>query len=126
MPRYRMIIHGRNFHVMVDGRYERIGFHTPRYADGPDPVAAVRAALDAFRWSQKYLTMMRAALNSRTDQAILCAEEVQEAAPDARFETGVPGLVFYREADGARSAAVASGFPPRKVGPAEQAGNTHA
>jgi len=54
MPRYRMIIHGRNFHLKFEGKYQKVGFHTVRYADGPDPAKAVRAALDAFRWTQKY------------------------------------------------------------------------
>ena len=107
MPRYRMIIHGRNFHLDIDGRCQKVGFRTPRYADGPDPVKAVRTALDAFRWSQKYVTMMRAALNSRTDQAILSAEEVEETSPDARFECGLPGLVFYREEAPVRSESTA-------------------
>jgi hypothetical protein len=106
MPRYRMIIRGRNFHVKFEGRNQRVGFHTVRYAEGPDAPRAVRHALDAFRWTQRYVTMMRSALNSRTDPAVLSAEQVEEVEPGAKFEAGPPGLVFYREE------AVAPNHPP--------------
>jgi|WetSurMetagenome_2_1015567.scaffolds.fasta_scaffold343918_2 hypothetical protein len=119
MPRYRMIVRGRNFHLNFHGTYQRVGFHTVRYADGPDAARAVRNALDAFRWSQKYVTMMRGALNSRTDPGVLSAEQVEETSPEARYEAGPPGLVFYREdTAGVQPASAEAGLP----GPAAQAG----
>lgn len=40
MPRYRVIIHGRNFRLNLEGKWEKMGFYTPRLADASDPLLA--------------------------------------------------------------------------------------
>jgi hypothetical protein len=64
MPRYRIIIHGRNFRLNVEGKWEKYGFYTPRFADALDPLLAEHTALEDFRQSPKYRALLERALNS--------------------------------------------------------------
>ncbi len=34
------MIHGRNFRLNLQGKWDKYGFYTPRFADAPDPLLA--------------------------------------------------------------------------------------
>jgi hypothetical protein len=96
MPLYRVIIHGRNFRLHIDGQWEKFGFYTPRWAEAPDPVLAEQVALEDFRHSPKCLNLLERAVNSETDPPILAGEDIEEVTEVAGNPAG--GLALYREA----------------------------
>jgi len=99
MPRYRVKIHGRNFRLNVEGKWEKMGFYTPRLADAPDPLLAEHTALEEFRQSEKYRALMDGTLNSDDDPPTLCGEDVEEVEPGTGDGQGPAGLALYRESE---------------------------
>ena len=99
MPRYRVIIRGRNFRLNLEGKWEKMGFYTPRFADAPDPLLAEHTALEEFRQSTKYRSLMDGTLNSEDDPPTLCGEDVEEVEPGTTDGQGPAGLALYRESD---------------------------
>ena len=99
MPRYRVIIHGRNFRLNLEGKWEKFGFYTPRFADAPDPLPAEHTALEEFRQSAKYRSLMDGTLNSDDDPPTLRREDVEEVEPGTGDGQEPAGLALYRESD---------------------------
>jgi len=99
MPLYRVIVHGRNFRINVEGKWEKVGFYTPRFAEAPDSVRAEHMALEDFRQSAKYLDLMERSLNSGADQPVLCGEDIAEVSPQENAAKGPAGLALCREPD---------------------------
>ena len=97
MALYRVTIHGRNFRLKLEGKWEKFGFYTPRIAEAPDAVLAEQVALKDFRQSQKYQELLEGSLNSAPDPPVICGEEItQVSGPDGKLAAG---LAFYRESD---------------------------
>ena len=96
MAIYKVIIHGRNFRLNIDGKLEKYGFYTPRWAQATDSVLAEQVALEDFRRSPKYLNLLERSLNADNDPPILAGEDIEEVSKVA----GNPnvGLALYREA----------------------------
>ena len=97
MPLYRVIIHGRNFRLKIEDKWEKFGFYAPRWAEAPDPILAEQVALEDFRQSPKYLDLLDRSLNSETDPPVLSGEDIEEVAKVTGNPAG--GLALYREAD---------------------------
>ncbi len=108
MPRYRVLIHGRNFLLNFDGRWKRAGFYTPRYADAPNESMAEHVATEDFRHSAQYRGLLKSCLNADNfdDSPTLRGEDIEETTSDADFEYGLPGLAVYTD-------------PAEKAGPAD-------
>ena len=99
MPLYRVIIHGRNFRLNVEGKWHKYGFYTPRFAEAPDPVLAEHVALEDFRQSAKYLDVIGSSLNAEDDQPALCGEDIAEASAQEVAGKVPAGLALYRESN---------------------------
>ncbi len=97
MPLYRVTIHGRNFRLKMDGKWEKFGFYTSRFAEVPDAVLAEQVALEDFRHSSKYQELIECSLNAETDPPVLCGEEITQVS-QVSGETPA-GLALYRESD---------------------------
>ena len=96
MPIYKVIIHGRNFRLKIDGKCEKYGFYTPRWTQAADCVLAERVALEGFRQSSKYLSLLERSLNEDKDPPVLVGEDIEEVSKVAGNPNG--GLALYREA----------------------------
>lgn len=96
MPRYRVIIHGRNFRLNVEGKWQKYGFYTPRFADAPDPLLAKHAVLEDFRQSETFHELTEATLNSDDDPPVLGGEDIEEIVPGSEAPKAA-GLALYRE-----------------------------
>ena len=97
MPLYRVIIHGRNFRFKMEGKWEKCGFYTPRFAEAPVAVMAEQVALEDFRHSPKYRDLMGRSLNSEDDAPVLSGEEITQVAQvDERKPAG---LALYKESN---------------------------
>jgi hypothetical protein len=118
MPRYRIIIHGWNFRLNVEGKWEKMGFYTPRFADASDPLLAEHTALEDFRQSTKYRDLMEAALNSEDDPPMLCGEDIEEVRPGTGAGERLAGLALFRESNdqAAEPDAAPNGGPAKQVG----------
>jgi len=112
MPRYRVIIHGRNFRLNVEGKWEKFGFFTPRFADAPDALLAGHTALEDFRQSQKFRDLIGRTLYSDDDAPVLCGEDIEEVVPGTEAAKAT-GLALYRESGegGAEPSAPPNGGP---------------
>ena len=99
MPLFRVTIHGRNFRLNVEGKWEKFGFYTPRFAEAPDSVLAEHVALEDFRQSSKYLDLIERSLNSEDDPPVLCGEDIAEVSRPEDAGKVPAGLALYREAD---------------------------
>jgi len=95
MPIYCVIIHGRNFRLKIEDKWEKFGFYTPRFAEAPDPVLAEQIALENFRRSPKYLNLLQGLSNSESDPPVLSGEKIEEVAKVTGNPNG--GLALYRE-----------------------------
>ncbi len=98
MPRYKLVIHGQNFRLNLEGRWEKHGFFTPRCVEAPDPLLAEHVALEDFRHSRKYQDVVEATLNSEDDPPVLSAEEIEEIVPGTE-PARTAGLAFYPESE---------------------------
>jgi hypothetical protein len=96
MPRYRVIIQGQNFRLNVEGKWEKYGFYTPRFADAPDQLLAEHTALEEFHQSAEYHRLMDTVLNSDDDAPVLCGEDIEEVVPGTEAVKAA-GLALYRE-----------------------------
>lgn len=99
MPRYRVMIHGSNFRLKLDGKWDLFGFYTPRYTQASEIALAEQMALEEFRQSTKYKDLLAGSLNSDTDLPVLRGEDIEECDPDEDFENGPPGFGFYSETE---------------------------
>ena len=118
MPRYRIIIHGWNFRLNVEGKCEKMGFYTTRFADASDPLLAEHTALEDFRQSTKYRDLVEAALNSEDDPHLLRGENILEVRPGTGAGERLAGLALYREPNdqGAEPRAAPNGSPAKQFG----------
>src|SRR5437764_14866774 len=46
MPKYRILLNGRNFWMNLENTFGRFGFYTWRYVEAPTPEEAERLAVD--------------------------------------------------------------------------------
>jgi len=97
MPLYRVIIHGGNFRLKLEGKWEKFGFDTPRFAEALDAVVAEQVVLEEFRGSQKYQDLLASSLNSERDPPFIRGEDITQVLGHSGK---VPaGLALYRESD---------------------------
>lgn len=97
MPVYRVTIHGKNFRLKLEGKWEKLGFYTPRFAEAADDVLAEQVALEEFRASRKYQELLERSLNSADDPPTISGEEITQVS--GRNGKAASGLAFYRESD---------------------------
>jgi hypothetical protein len=97
MALYRVTIHGSNFRLKLEGKWEKFRFYTPRVADAPDEVVAEQVALEDFRQSQKYQELLASSLNSAQDPPFVRGEDVTQVSE--RSGKVPAGLALYRESD---------------------------
>jgi hypothetical protein len=95
MALYRVIIHGRNFRLKLEGEWEKFGFYTTWSAEAPDPVLAEQVALEDFRQTQKYVDLVESSLNSAEDPPVISGEEITVIS--SLEGKSAAGLAFYRE-----------------------------
>ena len=97
MPLYRVTIHGGNFRLKVDGKWEKFGFLTPQFAQASDAVTAEQVAVEDFRRSQKYKDLLASSLNSERDPPFIRGQDITPVS--GRSGKVPPGLALYRESD---------------------------
>ena len=100
MPRYRIIIHGRNFRLNLEGEWDKYGFYAPRFVDTADPVLAEHTALEDFRQSAKYRKLLEEQLNADDDPPTICREDIKQVSADMGNGRPEAGLACYKESAG--------------------------
>jgi hypothetical protein len=98
MPRFRILIHGQNFLLDVEGKQERLGFYTPRFVDAPDAEMAERVAMEDFRTSAQGRELIAAALNPPDDPPVLEGRIIESVTAAMGAGPPIGELAFYSEA----------------------------
>jgi hypothetical protein len=125
MPRYRVIVHGRNFRLDLEGKWVKMGFYTPRFANAADPLLAEHTALEDFRQSTKYRDLIDGTLNADDDPPMLCGEDIEEVEPGTGAGQRPAGLALYRESDDQGADAASNGGPATPPGSSGVTGGRH-
>jgi hypothetical protein len=97
LPLYRITIHGRNFRLKVDGKWEKFGFYTLRFAEAADAAIAEQVALEDFRQSPKYQDLIERLVNAENDPPVVSREEITQVSQVSGEKPR--GLALYRESD---------------------------
>lgn len=95
MPKFGVMINGRNFLIAASDGEAKHGFYTARFVEAPDPQAAEEAAVAQVRSRNALREMV---LNRADDPPMMYVTEVYEleAFEDAR-SPGDHGLIWYAE-----------------------------
>ena len=97
MPLYRVIIHGGNLRLKVEGKWEKFGFHAPQFVEALDAVRAEQVAVEDFRRSQKYQDLLASSLNSERDPPFIRGKEITQVPRRGGKEPA--GIEVFRESD---------------------------
>ena len=97
MGRYRVLVHGVNFFLELDGERRRFGFYTTRVVRASGPEEAEAKAVELIRDDGQLSSNV---LNQDDDPPMLYAEEVERLGPLRRLGAPNAGFTFYREGAG--------------------------
>jgi len=97
MPLYRVIIHGGNLRLKVEGKWEKFGFHAPQFVEASDALRAEQVAVEDFRRSQKYQDLLASSLNSERDPPFIRGKEITQVPRRSGKEAA--GLEVFRESE---------------------------
>lgn len=91
MKRFRVLMNGSNFLLLLDGKVRRVGFFVTRFVLAPDHEQAELAAVEMLQAD----SVLRRARNARDDPPVLYVEEVEEAYGIQEQNGTQPGFAFY-------------------------------
>ncbi len=90
MDKYRLLMHGENLAVEVDGTPSRMGFYTTVYVEAFTPEDAEARAVDLLRSDPELLDIM---LNGEHDPLVISLDEIREVESFEGFQ--VPRAAFF-------------------------------
>src|SRR5439155_21661004 len=96
MPKYRILLNGRNFWMNLENTFGRFGFYTWRYVESPTPEEAERLAVDVVRGEE---TLRSAVLNASSETTTIYVEEIDELESFDGITPAGAGRTWYREDD---------------------------
>lgn len=96
MPRYAVLLHGRNVLLMHEGERRVGGVYAWRCVEAKDRAAAVTAAIHKLQTDKNYQDDVWNPVDSSPDFE---AEQVDNLDPDVSLEDGDSACVFYIEDD---------------------------
>lgn len=100
MARYRVLLHGVNFLLELEGERRRFGFYTTRVVRASGPEEAEAKAVELIRGDEQLAGNV---LNETDDPPMLYAEEIVKLGPLRGRGGANAGFTFYRvEPDDAR------------------------
>ncbi|MEQ1892208.1 MAG: hypothetical protein ABL998_06670 [Planctomycetota bacterium] len=90
MGNYRVLLHGHNLWLELEGKVQHVGFYLTRFVEASSALEAERRALDVVE-SEPHV---RAAKNRRDDPPFI---DVSESVPVARADVPkvAPGYALY-------------------------------
>ncbi len=94
MPKYLVVLHGKNFRMRGDGVAKTFGFFQNIYVESVDPE---QAELDAVELARDSDELKSALINPREDPPMLYLDEMFELESFDGVERRVQGRVFYDE-----------------------------
>jgi len=96
MPKYRVLLNGRNFWMNLENTFGRFGFYTWRYVEAQTSEEAERLAVDLVRGEE---TLRSAVLNASSDPPTIYVEEIDELESFDGITPPGAGRTWYREDD---------------------------
>ena len=97
MPRYSVILNGRNFWLTIDDEPRRMGFFTTRFVEAADPEAAEVAAVELLRQDDRLAGQI---LNDPSDPPTIHLHKIRQLDTEAELRTQ-QGFTYYAENDDA-------------------------
>jgi len=94
MPRYRILINGRNFLLEVEGSASKHGFYQTHWVEAKDSEAAQAAAIMRVRKSED---LKAATQNESTDAPMIFIEECEQILNFDSASANPTGLALYLE-----------------------------
>ena len=92
MGTYRVLIHGRNFILEVDGKKLRHGFYATRVVEADTPAIAEVLVVELIGQDSQ---LNSSVVNEKSDPPMLYAQEIEEIRIHDRKQT--QGFSFYLE-----------------------------
>jgi hypothetical protein len=94
MSKYRVMIHGQNFLIEVEGTRERMGFYTQVFVEAGDASTAEAHAVNMLRQECK---LREGVLNGPDDRPRMSVAEIEQITSFAGCKLPRTGLAFYVE-----------------------------
>jgi len=92
--RYKVLVNGENFYIVMDGRCRKLGFYTTVFVSCSDSAEAGEIALRSIREDS---TLFDSLGNDPDNPPRLNATEIEEIEADSDETVGRTGLAFYDE-----------------------------
>jgi hypothetical protein len=93
LKRFKVLVHGQNFWIPIDGKITPANFYTTRYVDAKDPLNAGELVVESL-FKEEKLTVRQ---NPPDAPPTIKAEKVEEVGwSSKRFGTAL-GFTFYIE-----------------------------
>lgn len=90
MNKYKVVAHGRNVWMSVDGQPKLMGFSAPRFLEADTPQLAGDAVVQLIREDNK---LRESVINDKTDPPVIDVEEV--IAMEGFQEVQIPGVAYF-------------------------------
>jgi hypothetical protein len=94
MARYKVLVHGENFFVPIEGRCRKVGFYSTVFVTSSDCLQAGQTAVRSIQEDQAFFDSVR---NDPDDPPQLRATDVEEIDADSEEAVERTGLSFYQE-----------------------------
>ena len=92
MKKYKVLVHGQNFLLDVDGKVKKVGFYTTRFLEANDDQEAEENAISTLRNDP---TLRSGVLNEKSDAPMLYVEEIAELDSFEGLTLPGTGFSFY-------------------------------
>lgn len=96
MNPFRVLIHGQNFIIEVDGETKPMGFFTTRFVEATDHDQAEELAVQMLRDLESLRSLVK---NPEDDRPEMVIEETEELKSLEGISEREPGLAWYDPAD---------------------------
>lgn len=97
MNKYKVLIHGTNLWLEIDGNVQRHGFYTPRFVEAYTQESAKELALENFIAEPKWQDVLGGLHNPQEQPAQLQVVEVKEIGTFDHVTNFYPGYALYEE-----------------------------
>jgi hypothetical protein len=94
MPKYRVLVEGKNFVLEVDGKRRRYGFYQTVFVESADPRQAELDAVAVVRGSEE---LSKLVCNRSDDPPRLHLEKIEEIGKEKNLPTQTSGRILYPE-----------------------------
>lgn len=94
MRKYKILINGKNFFIILNGSLTKCGFYTTRYTEADNPEEAEHKVMNMLRSEEKIKDIVK---NDKNDPPIMYADEISGIEAFDNTNSVKMGLSWYKE-----------------------------